>query len=102
HFFAPGGIVKYYHDRVHPIDCHAVAHAILTLVQLRDMDPSAVSLAHEIAEWAIGNMRRADGAFCFQKWPHYTNRIAYMRWTQAWMLRGLAELLLHAESQPAA
>jgi hypothetical protein len=35
-------------------------------------------------------MQDSRGHFYFQKRRLFTNRIAYMRWSQAWMLKALA------------
>jgi len=90
HFFAPGGVVKYYHNETFPIDTHAVAHAILTLMALDHLDSSNHSLASQIIDWSLRQMRHSEGYFYYQRWRTYTNRIPYMRWTQAWMLIGLS------------
>ena len=39
------------------------------------------------------NMAAPDGSFYFQRHRLWTNRTAYMRWGQAWMLQALARLL---------
>lgn len=96
HFFEPNGVVKYYHDRTYPIDTHGTAHAILTLVQLAHLHPANLDLARHVLRWALEHMRHPNGHFYYQKTPSHTNRLIYMRWTQAWMLRGLAEFVAHA------
>lgn len=90
-FFARDGVVKYFNDRVYPIDVHAVAHALLTLIQLSDLDSGSRTLAHEIVDWSARNLQSPTGFYYYQKRPWFTNRICYMRWGQAWMLRGLSE-----------
>jgi hypothetical protein len=45
----------------------------------------------------IQNMFHPHGHFCYQKWPVYRITIPYMRWSQAWGLRALAELLACGE-----
>jgi hypothetical protein len=44
------------------------------------------------------NMAAADGSFYYQRHRLWTNRVPYMRWGQAWMLRALAKLLLASTS----
>lgn len=104
HFFTEEGIVKYFHDRVYPIDTHGVAHAILTFCLLGDLDPASRGLADRIYQWSVSHLRHPEGRFYYQITPRMTNRISYMRWTQAWMLRALAEYLATAQgpgAQPA-
>ncbi len=92
-FFTPDPIVKYYHDRVYPVDAHAIAQALVTLTELRRYSPQAVPLAQGVAHWALANMRGPTGYFYFQRQPYYTIRTPYMRWAQAWMLLGMTRLL---------
>ncbi len=89
-FFPGDGIVKYFSDRVYPIDIHASAHAIVTLSVLREFDPGNLSLAQSILDWTVKHMRHPSGYFYYQKWPWMTVRIPYMRWSQAWMLYAMA------------
>jgi rhamnogalacturonyl hydrolase YesR len=91
-FFEPGGVVKYYDNSRYPIDIHAVAHAIVTLSELSDMDPNAIATAKEVYVWANAKMRSRRGFYFFQKKPLFTNRIPYIRWSQAWMLLALSSL----------
>lgn len=93
HFFEPDGRVKYYHNRTYPIDSHSIAQALITLTRLARYDGRSLPLAERVCDWALRNMRSPEGRFYYQKWPLWTNRIKYMRWSQAWMLLGMAELL---------
>jgi len=90
HFFAPGGIAKYFHNRTWPIDVHSIAQALITLSSLESYDPRSRTVAAEVCAWALQNMRSPEGWFYYQKWRFWTNRINYMRWSQAWMLLALA------------
>jgi hypothetical protein len=92
-FFLADGWPKYYHDRLYPADAHAAATAIVTFVELSDLDREALSLARGVANWAITHLRDRRGFFYYQKRRFYTTRTPYMRWTQAWMLYALARLL---------
>lgn len=73
--------------RPHPVDLHAVAMGILTLLDFGDRDG-----AHRLAGWALEHARRPDGAFVFVWTPRRRNPIAYLRWVQAWMFRALSAL----------
>jgi hypothetical protein len=92
-FFLADGWPKYYHDGLYPADAHAAATAIVTLLELRDLDSGAMLLAEKIAAWTIRHLRAADGHFYYQRRRFYTVKTPYMRWTQAWMLYALARLL---------
>ena len=92
-FFLADGWPKYYHDNPYPADAHAGASAIVTFLELRDLDPDASRLAEDVASWTIRNLRDERGFFYYQRRRFYTVRKPYMRWSQAWMLYGLARLL---------
>jgi hypothetical protein len=92
-FFLADGWPKYYHDDPYPADAHAGASAIVTFLELRDLDPNAPKLAEDVARWTISNLRDEQGYFYYQKRRFYTVRKPYMRWSQAWMLYALARLL---------
>jgi len=92
-FFLTNGWPKYFPDRLYPGDVHSAAAAIVTLVDLRGRFPATLELAEQIAVWAIENLRSPHGYFHYQRNRFYTNRIEYMRWSQAWMSYALGRLL---------
>ncbi|HXT64044.1 MAG TPA: hypothetical protein VN696_13480 [Pyrinomonadaceae bacterium] len=92
-FFLNNGWPKYYPDQLYPADVHSAAAAIVALVELRGRFPATGELAEQIASWAIANLRSPHGYFFYQRKRWYINRIEYMRWSQAWMMYGLARLL---------
>ena len=92
-FFLADGWPKYYHDSLYPADAHAAATAIITFLELRDLDSGAQPLAETIAAWTIRNLHDARGFFYYQRRRFYTVHTPYMRWTQGWMLYALARLL---------
>ena len=98
HFFAEGGVPKYYHNATFPIDIHCVAQSIITLLELKDLESDNVELTDSVLGWAVQNMWDKRGYFYAQKLPYFTMRIPYMRWAQAWMLLALATFLEDAES----
>lgn len=92
-FFLADGWPKYYHDTLYPADAHAAATAIVTLVDLQELDLEALSLAEKIAAWTIQNLRDRTGFFYYQRRRFHTVHTPFMRWTQGWMLYALARLL---------
>ena len=101
-FFLSNGWPKYYQNQLYPADVHSVAAAIVTLVELRGRFSGTLELARQIAGWAIENMRNAEGYFYYQRHRFHTNRIPYMRWSQAWMAYALARLIEGMRSVPGA
>jgi hypothetical protein len=98
HFFQETGVVKYYHNRTHPIDIHAIAQSIITLVELRDLRDDSLSLAQKVFQWGWDHMRDPTGCYYFQKGCLLTDKNIYMRWSQAWMLLALAILAEGSDS----
>ena len=92
-FFLADGWPKYYHDELYPVDAHAAASAIVTLLECSDLDDRSTRMARRVASWTIKNLRDKRGFFYYQRRRFYTVRKPYMRWTQAWMLYALARLV---------
>jgi len=93
HFFREDGAPRYFHNRTYPIDIHSVAQSIITLLELKDFDACNVELARSVFGWALNKMWDKQGYFYYQVHPWHTNRISYVRWSQAWMLLALVTLL---------
>lgn len=92
-FFLADGTPKYFHDRVYPIDIHAPAEAVCFF---SGMGRPYRELTEKVLGWMLANMVSSDGYFYFRRTKHFTNRIPYMRWSQAWAFHALTEYLLHA------
>lgn len=90
HFFREDGAPRYFQNKTYPIDIHSVAQSIITLLQLKDMDTKNVEQACLVLKWALEHMWDRKGYFHYQSLPFFTNRIPYMRWSQAWMLLALS------------
>ncbi len=86
-FFEQESIPKFYNSKTYPIDCTAAAQSLLTLTRFGDL-----KLAQNVGAWMIANMQAENGSFYFRKFPAYTIRTSYMRWSNAWMFVGLTEL----------
>jgi len=90
-FFLEDGTPKYYHDRVYPIDIHSPAQAICFFSREgRDYE----DLTDRIVNWMLRNMYSGKGFFYYRKGRFLTNRIPYMRCSQAWTFHALTEYLL--------
>jgi hypothetical protein len=92
HFFGADGSVRYFHDRTYPIDIHSVAQSIITLLTFKDMDSGNLPLAHSVFQWAVTHMWDDRGFFYYRVLRSHTNRISYMRWSQAWMFLAMVML----------
>jgi hypothetical protein len=99
--FVRGPAVGFFAFRPYPVDTHAVAHAIITFVALRDLWDDAIEQAERLAGWALANMRhRRAPTFWYQRHRWTANRLVYVRWTQAWMLAALADLAAVTANAP--
>ena len=61
-------------------------------------------LVHEVVEYwskkkAIRHMQDPSGYFYYQKHRFYTNKISYMRWSNAFMFNALSLYLLHSSDK---
>lgn len=91
-FFDTKGRSKYYDNHLFPVDAHAPAQ-ILVLLSVTNLLEKNAGLVNKILHWTIRNMQSSKGYFYYQKRKYYTNKISYMRWTQAWMFYALSHYL---------
>ncbi|MBA2338780.1 MAG: delta-aminolevulinic acid dehydratase [Pyrinomonadaceae bacterium] len=92
-FFLADGLPKYYHDKPYPADAHSAGAALVTFAEMQELNGRADDFAEQVARWAIVHLRDERGFFWYQRKRFYTVRIPYMRWSQAWMLYGLAKFI---------
>jgi len=92
YFFLKNGTPKYFHDKRYPIDIHSAAQAIVFLSRIGEKYKNHTQ---KILFWMIENMQDKKGYFYFQKGRFFTNKIAYMRWSQAWAFHALTEYLFY-------
>ena len=92
-FFRADGFPKFTPTRDHPADAHSAGAGLVALAELRALSPEALPLAGKIAAWSIEHLRDPRGFFYYQRRRAHTVRTPYMRWSQGWMMYGLARLL---------
>lgn len=78
----------------YPIDTHHQAQGIITFSKMYNFtkEKQYLNFAQKIAYWTINHMQDETGYFYYQKWPFITNKISYMRWSQAWMIYSMTFL----------
>jgi len=93
--FLEDGRGYYRYPRRYPIDIHNQAQGIITYLKLYKIfnDERYINMSKKICKWTIKNMQDIDGHFYYQKGRLVTNRIPYMRWSQAWMMLALSQIL---------
>jgi len=97
HFISEDGAPRYFHNQTYPIDIHSAAQSIITLLELRDLREDNADVAFTVYRWTMNHMWNERGYFYYQVLPLFKNRISYIRWSQAWMLKSLATLLEDCE-----
>jgi len=98
-FFLDDGTPKYYHDRVYPVDIHSPAQAICFFA---GEENGYRDLTDRILCWMLRHMNSGRGYFYYRRGRLLTNRISYMRWSQAWVFLALTEYLRSCCEAPVA
>jgi hypothetical protein len=96
--FLADGTPKYFASSVYPIDSQCVAQGIQTFARAALRRPELGEAAWRVFAYALRNMRRPDGAFCFQRRRLWQNRTPHVRWSEAPMLLALTHLGRLAEA----
>ena len=90
HLFEEDGTAKYYHNNRYPLDMHCVSQAIFTLLRVGGTADD-FALAKNIIDRSISTLYLPSrGHFAYQKHKYFTNKINYIRWTQAWVYYSFA------------
>ena len=87
----------YRKPKFYPIETHNQSQGIITFAALYREYGNDIYLQYleKILDWTIDNLQLKNGTFIYQKGRIIVNRIPYMRWTQAWMLVALSQVVLH-------
>jgi hypothetical protein len=96
-FFLPDGAAKYYEGRTFPIDIHSPCQAV---VVLSDGLAGQSELTQRILGWMLRHMWNPAGYFYYRKGRFHTNKISYMRWSQAWAFHALTSHLYNQARGP--
>lgn len=92
-FFENNTIPKFYNQKTVPVDCTAAAQSLLSLTRFGE-----IKTATQVAQYMIANMQDDKGYFYFRKYANKTEKISFMRWSNAWMFAGLTEVLKYTSS----
>lgn len=91
--FLPNGQALYRYPEKFPIEIHNQAQGIITFSRLAYLNEQYAPFAKQIAEYTVTTMQHPQkGYFYYKKYPLYTIKTPFMRWSQAWMLLALNEL----------
>jgi len=98
-FFENDRIPKFTKTRKYRIDIHSSAESINCLCELSPHFPKGIEIAKNVATWTIENLQDKKGFFYHGIFKSrfigvpFKSKIAYIRWGEAWMLKGLSNLL---------
>ena len=85
HLFEQDGTAKYYNNNRYPLDMHSVSQAIFTLLKV-GKTPDDFVVAEKVINRAIQTLYMPKKQrFIYQKNKYFTNKVDYVRWTQAWV-----------------
>lgn len=90
--FLPSGQGIYRYPKKWPVNIHNQAQGIITFTRAAEagFGNKYMEFARTIAEWTINNMQDPDGHFYYMKYPIFTNKIPYIRWSDASMALALS------------
>jgi hypothetical protein len=93
--FFENGQSKWRLPKIYPVEIHNQSQGIITFCRTKEH----LAFANTIAKWTQDNMQDKKGFFYYRKLKTYTNKIPYMRWSQAWMFVALIELITAMEEK---
>ena len=94
--FEDDGMPIFSNEKKYPIDIHNCSQGIITFKETERLNLHKEGFYDNILDWTIENMWDDDKHyFYYQKHRLWTNKIPYMRWSQAWMAYALSGLLLN-------
>lgn len=81
--------------KTYPVDIHNQAQGVITFSR------NSNAFADQVLAWTMENMYdEAEGYFYYRKYPMWTHRIPYIRWSNAWMLVAMTEWLKFRKNKP--
>ncbi|MDX2173145.1 MAG: hypothetical protein SFY56_08500 [Bacteroidota bacterium] len=92
--FFENGQSKWRLPKIYPVEIHNQSQGIITFVKQRHLNSEYLRFSQIIAKWTIDEMQSKKGFFYYRKLKTYSNKIPFMRWSQAWMFVALTELII--------
>jgi hypothetical protein len=97
--FFESGQSKWRLPKIYPVEIHNQTQGIITFVKMSKLNPEYSKFSETIAKWTIEEMQDKKGFFYYRKLKTYTNKISFMRWSQAWMFVALTELVTSIKTE---
>ena len=92
--FEANGFARYFNKKRYPLDMNNPSQLVITLNNFNLLDNYA-NLTSTVWRFTINNMQAKSGWFYYQKHSFFTNKIIYLRWSNAWAFYALALLKYH-------
>jgi hypothetical protein len=90
-FFINNSIIKYFNNKIYPIDIHSFTAGIITLIELeRYLEDKEI--IKKTYNYLNENFYGGNGIYYFRIYNFFKNKINYIRWNQAWALYCLVKL----------
>jgi rhamnogalacturonyl hydrolase YesR len=83
-FFDKSGFSWYFANKQYPLDMNNPAQLVITLQALGKLNEH-IDLVNRVLSLTIDQMQASTGWFYYQKNKLFTNKINYLRWSNAWM-----------------
>jgi O-antigen ligase len=90
-FFGPAGEARLWLERPYPEDAHAAGTGLSTLVALRELGLVEPQLVRRVTARVLDATLR-DGHAVWRRWARGSTHVAYLRWCDAHVARGLADV----------
>ncbi|MFO0479097.1 MAG: hypothetical protein ACK50L_10035 [Bacteroidota bacterium] len=97
--FFRNGQSKWRLPKIYPVEIHNQSQGIITFLRMRNLNSEYLTFSQTIAKWTIEKMQDKKGFFYYRKLKTHTNKIPFMRWSQAWMFVALTELLISLKNE---
>lgn len=91
--FFDSGRSKWRIPKIWPVEIHNQSQGIITFSLLKYLDSDYLNFARQIALWTIQKMQHPSGYFYYRKFCFYNIKTPLMRWSLAWMMLALVQLL---------
>jgi hypothetical protein len=91
--FDKDGLPKFTEHNKYPINIHSLSEALMTISVYSKEYHDAFEHIQRILSWTQKKMQHRTGYFYYIKNKFMTVKIPYIRWSQAWMLLSLSEIL---------
>ncbi len=99
HQFLSNGQALYRVPSKWPVEIHNQAQGIITFARWAHLNDSYLEHSKKIADYSIKHMLSPKGYFYYKKYAFLTIKTPFMRWSEAWMLLAMNELLVSIQKE---